>query len=173
MLRAGGGRIVNVTSVVGHTGNAGQSPYTMAKAGLDAFTKSLALELAGRNILVNAVAPGFIDTAMTAELPEPIRADVLARVPLGRMGTPDEVAEVVSVPRDRRDLRARQRRCTSTEDSTVAELDAGRGAGGGAAPARPSASSTRSSSWTTTTSSPRTASRPTPTSIAGIFPAAR
>ena len=56
MLRAGGGRIVNVTSVVGHTGNAGQSPYTMAKAGLDAFTKSLALELAGRNILVNAVA---------------------------------------------------------------------------------------------------------------------
>lgn len=95
MLRAGGGRIVNVTSVVGHTGNAGQSPYTMAKAGLDAFTKSLAQELAGRNILVNAVAPGFIDTAMTAELPEPVRADVLARVPLGRMGTPDEVAEVV------------------------------------------------------------------------------
>ena len=81
MLRAGGGRIVNVT---------------MAKAGLDALTKSLAQELAGRNILVNAVAPGFIDTAMTAELPEAVRADVLARVPLGRMGTPEEVAEVVT-----------------------------------------------------------------------------
>jgi 3-oxoacyl-[acyl-carrier protein] reductase len=96
MLRAGGGRIVNVTSVVGHTGSAGQVPYTMAKAGLDALTKSLAQELAGRNILVNAVAPGFIDTAMTAELPEAVRADILARVPLGRMGTPEEVAEVVT-----------------------------------------------------------------------------
>jgi len=68
----------------------------MAKAGLDALTKSLAQELAGRNILVNAVAPGFIDTAMTAELPDAIRADILARVPLGRMGTPEEVAEVVA-----------------------------------------------------------------------------
>ena len=96
MLRAGGGRIVNVTSVVGHTGSAGQVPYTMAKAGLDALTKSLAQELAGRNILVNAVAPGFVDTAMTAELPEAVRADVLARVPLGRMGSPEEVAEVVT-----------------------------------------------------------------------------
>ena len=96
MLRAGGGRIVNVTSVVGHTGNAGQVPYTMAKAGLDALTKSLAQELAGRNILVNAVAPGFIDTAMTADLPDAVRADILARVPLGRMGTPEEVAQVVA-----------------------------------------------------------------------------
>ena len=96
MLRQGAGRIVNVSSVVGHTGNRGQAPYTMAKAGLDAMTKSLAQELAGRPILVNSVAPGFVETEMTAELPEEIRAAILARVPLGRMGTPEEVAEVVA-----------------------------------------------------------------------------
>jgi len=96
MLRGGVGRIINLSSVVGHTGNAGQIPYTMAKAGLDAFTKSLALELAGREILVNSVAPGFIATDMTAELPEDVQAGILARVPQGRMGTPDEVAEVVA-----------------------------------------------------------------------------
>jgi 3-oxoacyl-[acyl-carrier protein] reductase len=95
MLRQEAGRIVNVTSVVGHTGNPGQVPYTMVKAALDAFTKSLAQELAGRPILVNSVAPGFIDTDMTAELPEAVRAAILARIPLGRMGTPEEVAEVV------------------------------------------------------------------------------
>ncbi len=96
MLRQGSGRIINITSVVGHTGNAGQTPYTMAKAGLDALTKSLAHELAGRSILVNSVAPGFFATNMTAELPEAARDAILARVPLGRMGTPDEVAEVVA-----------------------------------------------------------------------------
>jgi 3-oxoacyl-[acyl-carrier protein] reductase len=96
MLRQGSGRIINVTSVVGHTGNPGQAPYTMVKAGLDAFTKSLAQELAGRPILVNSVAPGFIDTEMTQELPEPVRAAILARIPLGRMGSAEEVAEVVS-----------------------------------------------------------------------------
>ncbi|MGD9765007.1 MAG: SDR family oxidoreductase [Candidatus Binatia bacterium] len=95
MTRADRGRIINISSVVGHTGNAGQIPYTMAKAGLDALTRSLAKELRGRNILVNSVAPGFIATAMTAELPEPIREQILAQVPLGRMGTPEEVAEVV------------------------------------------------------------------------------
>ncbi|MBM4267929.1 MAG: SDR family oxidoreductase [Deltaproteobacteria bacterium] len=95
MLRQGAGRIINVSSVVGHTGNAGQVPYTMAKAGLDALTKSLAQELAGRSILVNSVAPGFIDTDMTRELPEGIREGVLQRVPLGRMGQAEEVAEVV------------------------------------------------------------------------------
>jgi 3-oxoacyl-[acyl-carrier protein] reductase len=95
MLRTGG-RIVNVSSVVGHTGNAGQIPYTMAKAGLDAFTRSLALELQGRDVLVNSVAPGFIDTEMTAALPEDVRTRILERIPLGRMGRPEEVAEVVA-----------------------------------------------------------------------------
>jgi 3-oxoacyl-[acyl-carrier protein] reductase len=96
MLKQKRGRIVNISSVVGHVGNRGQSPYTMMKAGLDALTKSLALELAGRDILVNSVAPGFIETDMTAELPDEARARILERVPLGRMGTPDEVAEVVA-----------------------------------------------------------------------------
>lgn len=96
MLRQDAGRIINITSVVGHTGNPGQVPYTMVKAALDAFTKSLAQELAGRPILVNSVAPGFIDTDMTAALPEPIREAILARIPLRRMGTPEEVAEVVA-----------------------------------------------------------------------------
>jgi 3-oxoacyl-[acyl-carrier protein] reductase len=96
MLRKKTGRIVNITSVVGHTGNPGQIPYTMAKAGLDAFTKSLCQELAGRDILVNSVAPGFIETDMTAELSDEIRQAILARVPQQRMGTPDEVADVVA-----------------------------------------------------------------------------
>jgi len=96
MLRQGSGRIINITSVVGHTGNQGQVPYTMAKAGLDALTKSLAQELAGRSILVNSVAPGFIATDMTAALPEAARDGILSRVPLGRMGTPEEVADVVA-----------------------------------------------------------------------------
>ncbi len=96
MLRQGAGRIVNISSVVGHTGNRGQTPYTMAKAGLDAMTKSLAQELAGRPILVNSVAPGFIETEMTAELPAELREAILSRVPLGRMGTPEEVADAVA-----------------------------------------------------------------------------
>jgi 3-oxoacyl-[acyl-carrier protein] reductase len=96
MLRRGSGRIINISSVVGHTGNPGQIPYTMVKAGLDAFTKSLAQELAGRDVLVNSIAPGFIDTAMTAELPEEIREAVIARIPQRRLGTPRDVAEVVA-----------------------------------------------------------------------------
>ncbi len=96
MLRKGAGRIINITSVVGHTGNPGQIPYTMEKAALDAFTKSLARELSGRNILVNSVAPGFIETAMTQELPPEVKAGILAAIPLGRTGTPEEVAEVVA-----------------------------------------------------------------------------
>jgi 3-oxoacyl-[acyl-carrier protein] reductase len=96
MLRGGAGRIINISSVVGHTGNPGQVPYTMVKAGLDAFTKSLAQELAGREILVNSVAPGFIDTDMTGELPEEVQQAILARIPQGRMGRPEEVADVVA-----------------------------------------------------------------------------
>ena len=96
MYRSGSGRIVNISSVVGHTGNPGQIPYTMVKAGLDALTKSLAQELAGKDILVNSVAPGFIETEMTEELPEEIRAAILSRIPQQRMGRPEEVAEVVA-----------------------------------------------------------------------------
>ena len=96
MLRKGTGRIINISSVVGHTGNAGQIPYTMVKAGLDAFTKSLAQELTGREILVNAVAPGFIDTEMTEELPAEIKQAILAKIPLSRMGNAEEVADVVA-----------------------------------------------------------------------------
>jgi 3-oxoacyl-[acyl-carrier protein] reductase len=96
MFRRGTGRIINISSVVGHTGNPGQVAYTMVKAGLDAFTKSLAQELAGKEILVNSVAPGFVDTDMTGELPEEIVQDIVSRIPLGRMGTAAEVADVVA-----------------------------------------------------------------------------
>jgi len=96
MFRNGTGRIINISSVVGHTGNPGQIPYTMVKAGLDAFTKSLAQELAGKEILVNSIAPGFIDTEMTGELPDEVKAGILSRIPQGRMGTPEEVADVAA-----------------------------------------------------------------------------
>jgi len=96
MFRSSTGRIINISSVVGHTGNAGQIPYTMEKAALDAFTKSLARELKGRNILVNSVAPGFIDTEMTKELPEEIKNKATEETLLGRVGKPEEVAEVVA-----------------------------------------------------------------------------
>ena len=96
MLRRNSGRIINISSIVGHTGNGGQIPYTMEKAAIDAFTKSLARELSGRNILVNSVAPGFVETAMTSILPEEIRQRILADIPLGRMCRPDEIADVVA-----------------------------------------------------------------------------
>jgi 3-oxoacyl-[acyl-carrier protein] reductase len=96
MLRKSAGRIINISSVVGHTGNAGQIPYTMEKAALDAFTKSLAQELAGRNILVNSVAPGFINTEMTEELLAEVKAKIIAEITLGRIGKPEEIAEVVA-----------------------------------------------------------------------------
>jgi len=96
MFRQKSGRIINISSVVGSTGNAGQVPYTMEKAGIDAMSRSLCLELQDRGILVNSIAPGFIDTAMTQELTPEIRDYVVKQIPLARMGTADEVAEVVS-----------------------------------------------------------------------------
>lgn len=96
MFRSASGRIINISSVVGHLGNPGQIPYTMEKAALDAFTKSLALELRGRNILVNSVAPGFIETEMTRELPAEVKEKVMAGITLGRIGQPEEIAEVVA-----------------------------------------------------------------------------
>lgn len=96
MLRSSSGRIINISSVVGHMGNAGQIPYTMEKAALDAFTKSLAQELRGRNILVNSVAPGFIETEMTKELPEEVKSKVLSGITLNRIGKPEEIAEVIA-----------------------------------------------------------------------------
>lgn len=96
MFRVARGRIITISSVVGHTGNPGQVPYTMAKAALDAMTMSLAQELGARGILVNSVAPGFIDTEMTSDLPPEVRNAILARVPLARMGAVEEVADVVA-----------------------------------------------------------------------------
>jgi 3-oxoacyl-[acyl-carrier protein] reductase len=96
MMRERWGRIVNITSVVGESGNAGQSNYAASKAGLIGLTKSLAQELASRNITVNAVAPGFVDTDMTASLSEAVRAKITEAVPLKRIGRPEDVAAAVN-----------------------------------------------------------------------------
>ena len=96
MMKARYGRIINVSSVVGLIGNPGQANYAASKAGLLGLTKTLARELASRSITVNAVCPGFIETEMTAALPEAARADLLGRIPLGRLGKPSEVAEIVA-----------------------------------------------------------------------------
>jgi 3-oxoacyl-[acyl-carrier protein] reductase len=95
MLKQRWGRIINISSVVGLTGNAGQVNYASAKAGLIGLTKSLARELASRQITVNAVAPGFIETDMTKELAAEVRQAMLGSIPLGRFGQPEDVAEAV------------------------------------------------------------------------------
>ena len=95
MLRQRSGRIINVTSVVAETGNAGQANYVAAKAGLIGLTRALAVEVASRSITVNAVAPGFIVSPMTDPLPQKVKDDLMARIPLGRMGTDADVAAAV------------------------------------------------------------------------------
>jgi 3-oxoacyl-[acyl-carrier protein] reductase len=90
------GRIINISSIVGTTGNIGQSNYAAAKAGIFGFSKSLAREVASRNITVNCIAPGFIETDMTRSLTEKQRQVLLQQVPLGRLGAPEEVASIVA-----------------------------------------------------------------------------
>ncbi|MBC7803041.1 MAG: 3-oxoacyl-ACP reductase FabG [Candidatus Parcubacteria bacterium] len=96
MMKARWGRIINITSVVGASGNAGQANYAAAKAGVVGMAKSLARELGSRNITVNCVAPGFIDTDMTRALPEEQKNALLAQIPLGRLGRPEDVAAAVA-----------------------------------------------------------------------------
>jgi 3-oxoacyl-[acyl-carrier protein] reductase len=96
MMKERNGRIISITSVVGLMGNAGQVNYAAAKAGVIGLTKSMARELASRNITVNAVAPGFIDTDMTKVLPEAQKQALLEQIPAGRLGAPEEIAEAVA-----------------------------------------------------------------------------
>ena len=95
MMKARSGRIINISSVVGIAGNAGQTNYSASKAGIIGFTKSLAKEIASRNILVNAVAPGFIETNMTDVLKDDVKQEIAKNIPLKRMGTAQDVANVV------------------------------------------------------------------------------
>jgi len=96
MIKARIGRIVNISSIIGTTGNAGQTNYAAAKAGLEGFGRSLAQEVASRNITVNAIAPGFIQTDMTDVLPETQKEAILASIPMKRMGATDEIAATVA-----------------------------------------------------------------------------
>jgi 3-oxoacyl-[acyl-carrier protein] reductase len=95
MMKARWGRIVNISSIVGATGNPGQANYAASKAGLIGMSKSLAYEVASRGITVNAVAPGFIATAMTQKLTDDQKTGIMGQIPAGRMGTPDEIASAV------------------------------------------------------------------------------
>jgi 3-oxoacyl-[acyl-carrier protein] reductase len=95
MMKKKGGRVINITSVVGITGNKGQANYAASKAGLIGLTKSVAKELASRGILVNAIAPGYIETDMTAELPEAAREALQQQIAVGRLGQPEDIASVV------------------------------------------------------------------------------
>jgi len=96
MMKARGGRVINITSVVGHSGNPGQANYCAAKAGVSGLTRSLARELGSRNITVNCVAPGFIDTDMTKALDEKQKEGLVGSIPLGRLGTPADIAAAVA-----------------------------------------------------------------------------
>ncbi len=95
MMKARAGRIINISSVVAHTGNPGQANYVAAKAGLIGLTKSIAMEIASRNITVNAVAPGFVETPMTDVLPDKVKEELKVRIPLGRMGVGRDVAAAI------------------------------------------------------------------------------
>ena len=95
MMRARAGRIINISSVVAQSGNAGQANYVAAKAGLIGLTKAIAIEIASRNVTVNAVAPGFIETPMTDVLPDKVKDELKTRIPLGRMGAPRDVAAAI------------------------------------------------------------------------------
>jgi 3-oxoacyl-[acyl-carrier protein] reductase len=96
MMKARAGRIINITSVVGSSGNAGQMNYAAAKAGIAGMTRSLAREIGSRNVTVNCVAPGFIDTDMTKDLAEAQKSALLGQIPLGRLGAPEDVAAAVA-----------------------------------------------------------------------------
>jgi 3-oxoacyl-[acyl-carrier protein] reductase len=95
MMRARAGRIINISSVVAQSGNAGQANYVAAKAGLIGLTKAIAIEMASRNITVNAVAPGFIETPMTDVLSDKVKEELKTRIPLGRMGSPRDIAAAI------------------------------------------------------------------------------
>ena len=96
MMKRRWGRIINITSIVGLIGNKGQANYAASKAGLIGLTKSVAKELASRNVLTNAIAPGFIDTDMTAALPDAARTALIGQIPLERLGTPDDIAAMAA-----------------------------------------------------------------------------